>query len=144
VLQGLLHILELLVILETVQMRQHTHDLWHAMLLKQHEEFERFHLKAEFTINQQQDQIRHFRHVNHAAEVLWTLQQRDAPFLARDNSDGACGHGDRLPSELFDQTFDQSGFADTWRPLNQHQIGSGLIYSDVKNRGCTTNKFCHF
>ncbi len=88
------------IFLEVIEVSQHAHYIRHTMVVKQAQEFECFHLKADRRVNQQQCQVDYLRNVDHRLHIRWTFEKGDALVAIGAQRDSASNCGDLLLREM--------------------------------------------
>ena len=88
VLEPLLGLLLLLGGRDEVEVREDAHHPREPVCLQDVQELERLHLEAVRRVREQQHQVRDLGDVDHRAQVVGALEERETSVLPRDDSDG--------------------------------------------------------
>ena len=110
--ESFLGILQCLVRLEVVKMREHSHDLRKAVKLEEIEKLKGIHLESVARIDHEQHHVGHLRKVSHGVNVITGALEEGDPFvLPRNQRDGTLGVDQILPGINLDQRTDEKGLA---------------------------------
>mmetsp|Transcript_89612 Transcript_89612/g.254000 ORF Transcript_89612/g.254000 Transcript_89612/m.254000 type:complete len:249 (-) Transcript_89612:321-1067(-) len=112
VLHGLLHLAQLLVLSEAVQVSEHSYDTGETMHLQDVDELEGLELEPEGGVNEEQHQVRDLGEVQHRGHVLRALHDRQPALAAAHECDRAMQSQQLLLRIVFHEGVDQRGLAD--------------------------------